>query len=145
MLLLLVLEVWYIQDLNLDSILSSKVNKKKIMRFYNLINKYLGLGEAGCHNVLIALTPAARTILSIVQMQFIFLNTKEFEMDRHKVVARFGLMHMVATNLCEWLYVLVEETKHEIIHLEHKNQYGKQFESRILLYIFNTEIMQFFF
>lgn len=71
--------------------------------------------------MLIALTPAARTILSIVQMQFIFLNTKEFEMDRHKVIARFGLMHMVATNLCEWLYVLVEETKHEIIHLNHIN------------------------
>lgn len=69
--------------------------------------------------MLIALTPAARTILSIVQMQFIFLNTKEFEMDRHKVIARFGLMHMVATNLCEWLYVLVEETKHEIFHLNH--------------------------
>ncbi|CAH1981771.1 unnamed protein product [Acanthoscelides obtectus] len=31
-------------------------------------------------------------------------------------------MHMIATNLCEWLYVLVEETKHEIIHLgEHQN------------------------
>lgn len=23
-------------------------------------------------------------------------------------------MHMLATNLCEWLYVLVEETRHEI-------------------------------
>lgn len=40
-------------------------------------------------------------------------------MGRHKVIARFGLMHMVATNLCEWLYTLVEETKHEIYHLEH--------------------------
>lgn len=57
-------------------------------------------------------------------MQFIFLNTKEFEMDRHKAIARFGLMHMVATNLCEWLYVLVEETKHEIMHLQHKNPDG---------------------
>lgn len=75
-------------------------------------------GIAGCQNVLIALTPAARIVLSIVQMQFIFLNTKEFEMSRHKVIARFGLMHMVATNLCEWLYVLVEETKHEIVHLQ---------------------------
>ena len=28
-------------------------------------------------------------------------------------------MHMVATNLCEWLYTLVEETKHEIWHLSH--------------------------
>ena len=26
---------------------------------------------------------------------------------------------MVATNLCEWIYVLVEETKHEIDHLAH--------------------------
>lgn len=38
-------------------------------------------------------------------------------MARHIVISRFGLMHMIATNLCEWLYVLVEETKHEIIHL----------------------------
>ncbi|KAG4074262.1 hypothetical protein HA402_008671 [Bradysia odoriphaga] len=75
-------------------------------------------GDVGCQNVLIALTPAARTILSIVQMQFIFLNTKDYEMDRQKTIARFGLMHMVATNLCEWLYVIIEETKHEIFHLE---------------------------
>lgn len=68
--------------------------------------------------MLIALTPAARTILSIFQMQFIFLNTKDYEMDRQKTIARFGLMHMVATNLCEWLYVIIEETKHEIFHLE---------------------------
>lgn len=38
-------------------------------------------------------------------------------MTRHIAISRFGLMHMIATNLCEWLYVLVEETKHEIIHL----------------------------
>lgn len=76
-------------------------------------------GTPGCTNVFVALTPAARMILSIVQMQFIFLNTTELDMAKHKVIARFGLMHMVATNLCEWLYVLVEETKHEIFHLSH--------------------------
>lgn len=36
----------------------------------------------------------------------------------YKVIARFGLMHMIATNLCEWLYVLVEETKQDIMHLQ---------------------------
>lgn len=41
------------------------------------------------------------------------------EMNRHTLVARFGMMHMIATNLCEWLYVLVEETRHEILHLQH--------------------------
>lgn len=40
-------------------------------------------------------------------------------MGKHKVISRFALMHMVATNLCEWLYTLVEETKHEIWHLAH--------------------------
>ncbi|XP_055370988.1 proton channel OtopLc isoform X2 [Condylostylus longicornis] len=80
-------------------------------------------GHSGCHDVFVALTPSARMILSIIQMQFIFLNTTELDMDKHKVIARFGLMHMVATNLCEWLYVLVEETRHEILHYtqEHDN------------------------
>lgn len=92
--------------------------------FSHLITKtkfYINFaGDSSCQNALIALTPAARMILSIVQMQFIFLNTKEFEMKKHKVIVRFGLMHMLATNLCEWLYVLVEETKHEIVNLANK-------------------------
>lgn len=75
--------------------------------------------EDSCQNLLIAINPATRMILTIFQMQFIFLNTEELNMKRHKVIARFGLMHMVATNLCEWVYVLVEETKHEIDHLAH--------------------------
>ncbi|XP_039434905.1 proton channel OtopLc isoform X2 [Culex pipiens pallens] len=79
----------------------------------------------GCHSIFVALTPAARMILSIVQMQFIFLNTSELDMARHKVFARFGLMHMIATNLCEWLYILVEETKHEIHHLAHMAEHPR--------------------
>ncbi|XP_070497252.1 proton channel OtopLc-like [Chironomus tepperi] len=70
-----------------------------------------------CQNLLIAVNPAARMLLTIVQMQFIFLNTKELNMTRYKVISRFGLMHLIATNLCEWIYVLVEETKHEIENL----------------------------
>ncbi|XP_039962023.1 proton channel OtopLc isoform X1 [Bactrocera tryoni] len=76
-------------------------------------------GKAGCGDVFIAITPICRMLLAIVQIQFIFLNTTYLDMARHKVICRFGLMHMVATNLCEWLYVLVEETKHEIFHIGH--------------------------
>ena len=75
--------------------------------------------DENCQNVLILLNPAARMLLTIFQMQFIFLNTKELHMTRHKMISRFGLMHMVATNLCEWVYVLIEETKHEIHHIAH--------------------------
>lgn len=72
-----------------------------------------------CRSVLSALTPAFRMTLTLLQMQFIFLTSKEIEASRQKMIQRFGFMHMIATNLCEWLYVLVEETKHEIHHLEH--------------------------
>ncbi|XP_032594873.1 proton channel OtopLc isoform X3 [Drosophila grimshawi] len=76
-------------------------------------------GHPGCHDVFVAITPICRMVLCIAQVQFIFLNTTYMDMARHKVTSRFGLMHMVATNLCEWLYVLVEETKHEIFHIGH--------------------------
>lgn len=82
------------------------------------IGQYFELqSKPGCSSFMIALTPACRMTLSIVQMQFIFLNTTDMEMSKHKVISRFGLMHMIATNLCEWLYVLIEETKHEIFHI----------------------------
>lgn len=71
-----------------------------------------------CRSVLSAITPALRMTLTLAQMQFIFLTNKDIEIGSHKMIQRFGFMHMIATNLCEWLYVLVEETKHEIHHLE---------------------------
>ncbi|XP_038213413.1 proton channel OtopLc-like [Zerene cesonia] len=72
-----------------------------------------------CRSVLSALTPALRMALTLAQMQFIFLTNKDIESGSNKLIQRFGFMHMIAANLCEWLYVLVEETKHEIHHLEH--------------------------
>ncbi|XP_050676973.1 proton channel OtopLc-like isoform X2 [Leptidea sinapis] len=72
-----------------------------------------------CRSVLSALTPSLRMALTLAQMQFIFLTNKDIECGAYKFIQRFGFMHMIATNLCEWLYVLVAETKHEIHHLEH--------------------------
>lgn len=66
-----------------------------------------------------------RHFLNIFFLQFSVLNTNDLGMSRHKIVARFGLMHMVATNLCEWLYVIVEETKHEIFHISHSDKHDK--------------------
>ncbi|KAI5641981.1 otopetrin domain-containing protein [Phthorimaea operculella] len=71
-----------------------------------------------CRSILSAITPALRMALTLLQMQFIFLTNKDIEVGKYKRIQRFGFMHLVATNLCEWLHVLVEETKHEIHHLE---------------------------
>lgn len=40
---------------------------------------------------------------------------QQMKVHRHRIVARFGLMHMIGTNLSVWLNVLVQETKHEIL------------------------------
>ena len=33
---------------------------------------------------------------------------------RYQIFARFGLMHMIATNLCVWLRVVISETVREV-------------------------------
>ncbi|ETN67515.1 otopetrin [Anopheles darlingi] len=75
--------------------------------------------DTKCHNVLLALTPATRMAFIFIQMYFIFLNNEvrasQIKVYRHKIVARFGLMHMIGTNLSVWFSVLIQETKHEIL------------------------------
>ncbi|XP_076176724.1 proton channel OtopLc [Ptiloglossa arizonensis] len=66
-----------------------------------------------------AITPGARLLLVTAQMHFIFLNSKSLSLSKHTALAKLGLMHMIATNLCEWLQALVEETQHEIDQLGH--------------------------
>ncbi|CAK9804370.1 Proton channel OtopLc [Anthophora quadrimaculata] len=66
-----------------------------------------------------AITPGARLLLVTAQMHFIFLNSKSLNLSKHTALAKLGLMHMIATNLCEWLQALVEETQHEIDQLGH--------------------------
>lgn len=39
-------------------------------------------------------------------------------------MARFGMTHLVATNLCVWLNVIIQETKHEMLHFEHEGHEG---------------------
>ncbi|KAK0177426.1 hypothetical protein PV328_001482 [Microctonus aethiopoides] len=68
-----------------------------------------------CHNIMLALTPATRMAFIFIQMYFIFLNNQQMQISSHRVLARFGLMHMIGTNLSVWLNVLVQETKHEIL------------------------------
>lgn len=45
----------------------------------------------------------------------ILVVSQQMKVYRHKIIARFGLMHMIGTNLSVWLNVLIQETKHEIL------------------------------
>ncbi|GBM03375.1 Proton channel OtopLc [Araneus ventricosus] len=72
--------------------------------------------ESHCYNILYALTPSSRMAFTFIQLYFIFLNSR-MAISKYRTLARFGLMHMIATNMCVWLHVLVQETKHEILTL----------------------------
>ena len=65
-----------------------------------------------------------------VQMYFIFLNQK-MNIYKNKFISRFGLMHMIATNLCVWFNVLILETSHEIMEGRHHASLNQRYASII--------------
>lgn len=68
-----------------------------------------------CHQILRGVNPLLQMIFTFMQMYFIFMNSRVIlNIHRFKVIARFGLMHVVATNICVWVRTLVMETLKEI-------------------------------
>ncbi|XP_018565130.1 uncharacterized protein LOC108906385 [Anoplophora glabripennis] len=78
--------------------------------------------EGDCDNLLKAIKPMLRIVFVLMEMLFIFSHTNFLGVMRSKFIANFGLMHMIATNLCEWFYVLVLDTKGDIYRSAQKRQ-----------------------
>ncbi|KAJ8726941.1 hypothetical protein PYW08_015338 [Mythimna loreyi] len=68
-----------------------------------------------CQLAIVAMKPALRILYLVVQTVFIFSYTDMLDPMRGVVIDRFGLMHLIATNVCEWLNVVVQETRDDII------------------------------
>lgn len=66
-----------------------------------------------CINILQRLLPILHLTFTFAQLYFVFLNSKMC-IQSYKAIARFGLMHMVGTNLSVWCRELVKETIREI-------------------------------
>ena len=79
--------------------------------------------NSDCNNVFSVLRPVLQMFFVFVQMYFIFLNQK-MNIYKSKFVSRFGLMHMIATNLCIWFNVLILETSHEIMEGRHASTHN---------------------
>ncbi|CAG0885044.1 unnamed protein product [Cyprideis torosa] len=78
--------------------------------------------EEGCSAPLTPLAAGVRCLFTFIQMYFVFLNSKMM-IPKRFYLGQFGLMHMIATNLCVWLHVLVEESKHEFLTLTTEGDY----------------------
>ncbi|RWS08121.1 Otopetrin-2-like protein [Dinothrombium tinctorium] len=77
-----------------------------------------------CYTFLYGFTPTINMLFTFFQLYFIFMNSKAF-IVKHHYIARVGLMHMIATNLCIWLHVLIQETKHQITMIMQPNTTSK--------------------
>jgi len=69
-----------------------------------------------CGDMFNILRPTLQIAFVFFQMYFIFLNHK-MNIYKRKFVTRLGLMHMIATNICVWVKVLVMEANHEVLNL----------------------------
>ncbi|KAH9494483.1 hypothetical protein Btru_020118 [Bulinus truncatus] len=67
-----------------------------------------------CSDIIEAIKPVAHLCFTFVQMYFVFMNSKMC-VHKYKTLARFGLIHMSATNICVWLRSIVVETLHVIM------------------------------
>uniref|UniRef100_A0A336MCC8 CSON015008 protein n=1 Tax=Culicoides sonorensis TaxID=179676 RepID=A0A336MCC8_CULSO len=72
-------------------------------------------------HIVAGISPLLRILVALAQMQFIFLNSSEFDMGLHTIICRFGLMHCLATNICEWLFIIFKETEEAFHRIEHNS------------------------
>ncbi|XP_041972728.1 proton channel OtopLc-like [Aricia agestis] len=68
-----------------------------------------------CQLIIVVLKPTFRILFLVAQTIFIFSYTDILDPMRGVVIDRFGLMHLIATNVCEWLNVVIQETRDDII------------------------------
>jgi uncharacterized integral membrane protein len=66
-----------------------------------------------CYQVLRGINPILQMIFTFSQMYFVFMNAR-LNIHKFKCVARFGLVHIVATNICVWIRTMFKESNKDI-------------------------------
>ncbi|CRK93108.1 CLUMA_CG006518, isoform C [Clunio marinus] len=96
--------------------------------------------DSPCHQILRGVNPLLQMIFTFMQMYFIFMNSR-LNIHRFKVLARFGLMHVVATNICVWIRTLVLEAQKEItayyldrVNEPEENQFAENLRQHTLIH-----------
>ena len=65
--------------------------------------------ESPCYSFYLLLNPLLQMIFTFCQMYFIFTYSR-LMINKFKLIARIGLIHLVATNICTWIKILLKET-----------------------------------
>ncbi|OQV12513.1 hypothetical protein BV898_13239 [Hypsibius exemplaris] len=79
---------------------------------YSCLEFGVWLSNRHCYETISGIIPLLLTIYISAQTYFIFLYSKRI-IARHTILSRFGLMHLVATDVTIWLRVLIDQTLYE--------------------------------
>lgn len=77
---------------------------------------FLETRTSPCYSILLGVNPILQATFTFAQMYFIFTYSR-LMIHKFKLVARLGLMHLVATNICTWIRTLGKETVQEFQNL----------------------------
>ncbi|XP_055333523.1 proton channel OtopLc-like [Paramacrobiotus metropolitanus] len=77
--------------------------------------------NTSCFNTVMGLNPVLFVCFIILQLYFIFLNSR-LSLRKNRTIGRFVLMHLISANLCIWLRTLIDETLHAFGKIREKNE-----------------------
>ena len=73
----------------------------------------------GCSSwhILSGTNPGLHMVFTFMQMYYLFMHSR-LNINKNKIIAKFGLMHLIATNCCICIRTLVKESVREILESE---------------------------
>ena len=77
--------------------------------------------ERRCVEDVLIAHPILQALFTFLQMHFLFVNSQVI-VERFGLFARFGFMHLVATNLALWVRAIVWESANEWLHHVYNNR-----------------------
>ena len=81
--------------------------------------------ETNCVEDIVIAHPILQALFTFLQMHFLFVNSQVI-VERFGLFARFGFMHLVATNLALWVRTIIWESANEWIHHIYRHKVGVQ-------------------
>ena len=88
--------------------------------------------EGKCVADIVFAHPILQALFTFLQMHFLFVNS-EVLVEKFGLLARFGFMHLIATNVSLWVRTVVWESANEWLHYLHHQQQQLNHHSPIAL------------
>lgn len=79
------------------------------------IAMHITSGTGDCSGQMAFAHPILQAIFTFLQMHFMFVNS-EVVVEKFGTLARFGLIHLMATNLSVWFRIIIWDSAHDWIH-----------------------------